>query len=295
MDDGADLIVALHRRPAGKPVVGGLEETTVGVTRTRALAGEGLLRFPVIAVNDTPTKHRFDNRYGTGQNTIDGILRATNILLAGATFVVAGYGWCGRGIAMRARGMGARVIICEVQALRALEAVMDGFAVLPMAEAAPLGDIFVTATGMAGVIRAEHCRLMKDGAILANSGHFDVEVDVAGLRALALAEAPARQHVTEFRLADGRVLYLLAEGRLVGQAAAEASPAAIMDLSFADQALSARYLLEHGPALPPAVYDVPSAIDERVADLKLRSLGIRLDTLDEAQHAYARSWQLGTV
>src|SRR6266487_4404476 len=294
MDDGADLIVALHRDSAGGSVVAGIEETTTGVVRARALATEGLLRFPVVAVNDTPTKHFFDNRYGTGQNTIDGILRATNTLLAGAVFVVAGYGWCGRGIAMRARGMGARVIVCEVNAVKALEAIMDGLQVLPMAEAAPLGDIFVTATGIAGVIRAEHFLAMKDGAILANSGHFDVEVDVASLRNLAVSETEIREHTTEYRLPDGRALYLLAQGRLVGQVAAEASPAAVMDLSFADQALSARYLLQDNQHLPPGVYDVPPEIDERVASLKLQSLGVRLDTLDDAQLAYQGSWRYGT-
>jgi adenosylhomocysteinase len=295
MDDGADLIVALHNRPADRTVLGGLEETTTGVVRVKALAAETLLRFPVIAVNDTPTKRSFDNRYGTGQNTIDGILRATNVLLAGATFVVAGYGWCGRGIAMRARGMGARVIVCEINATRALEAVMDGLQVLPMREAAALGDIFVTATGMAGVIRAEHFSAMKDGAILANSGHFDVEVDVAALRDVATREGHIREHLTEFQLPNGRVLYLLAQGRLVGQVAAEASPAAVMDLSFADQALCTRYLLETAQHLPPAVYDVPLDIDERVAALKLRSLGVQLDTLNEDQRSYQNAWKRGTV
>jgi len=295
MDDGADLIVALHQRPAGKTVIAGIEETTTGVIRARSLAAEGLLQFPVIAVNDTPTKRYFDNRYGTGQNTIDGILRATNALLAGATFVVAGYGWCGRGIAMRAHGMGAHVIVCEVNAIRALEATMDGFQVMPMAEAAPLGDIFVTATGIAGVIRVEHFLSMKDGAILANSGHFDVEVDVAALHKLATSEVEIREHVTAYRLANGRELYLLAQGRLVGQVAAEASPAAVMDLSFADQALSTHYLFHNGHNLPPAVYDVPPDIDERVANLKLKALGIRLDALNDAQRAYQHSWQFGTA
>jgi len=295
MDDGADLIVALHQRAAGGAVMAGIEETTTGVARVRAMAAEGLLRFPVVAVNDTPTKRYFDNRYGTGQNTIDGILRATNVLLAGATFVVAGYGWCGRGIAMRARGMGARVIICEVDAVRALEAVMDGLQLLPMAEAARLGDIFVTATGMAGVIQTPHFQVMKDGAILVNSGHFDVEVDVAGLRTLATEEAAVRKHVTEFRLPGGRAVYLLAEGRLVGQVAAEASPAAVMDLSFADQALCTRYLLTTATSLAPGLYDVPLEIDARVAALKLEALGLRLDTLDDRQRAYAHSWQLGTA
>jgi len=295
MDDGADLIVALHHNGAANSVVAGIEETTTGVIRTRALAAEGLLHFPVIAVNDTPTKRFFDNRYGTGQNTIDGILRATNTLLAGSTFVVAGYGWAGRGIAMRARGMGARMIVCEVSATKALEAVMDGLQVLPMADAAPLGDIFVTATGMTSVIRAEHFLAMKDGAILANSGHFDVEIDVATLRQLSNHEQEVREHLTGFALSNGRTLYLLAQGRLVGQVAAEASPAAVMDLSFADQALCTRYLLHEGRALPPGVHDVPPAIDERVATLKLQALDIHLDTLDEAQYTYQHSWQLGTA
>ena len=295
MDDGADLIVALHNRPAEQTVLAGIEETTTGVVRAKALAADKLLRFPVVAVNDTPTKRFFDNRYGTGQNTIDGILRTTNTLLAGATFVVVGYGWCGRGIAMRARGMGSRVIVCEVNATRALEAVMDGFQVLPMLEAAPLGDIFVTATGMAGVIRAEHFLAMKDGAMLANSGHFDIEVDVAALRDLSTQETEIRQHLTEFRLPNERTLYLLAQGRLVGQAAAEASPAAVMDLSFADQALCTRYLLKGDHQLAPAVYDVPPDIDERVAALKLQALGVQLDTLNEAQLAYQRSWKIGTA
>jgi adenosylhomocysteinase len=295
MDDGADLIVALHQRPSRGSTYLGIEETTTGVMRVRAMAAAGALSFPVIAVNDTPTKHLFDNRYGTGQNTIDGILRATNMLLAGATVVVAGYGWCGRGIAARMHGMGARVIVCEINAIRALEAVMDGHQVLPMAEAAARGDLFVTATGVAGVIRPEHMLAMKDGAIVANSGHFDVEVDAAGLRACALASTPVRDNMVEYRLPNGRALYLLAEGRLVGQAAAEASPAAVMDLSFADQALSTAYLFEHGHSLPPGVYDVPPQIDERVAQLKLAALGVQLDTLNEAQRHYQQDWQSGTT
>jgi adenosylhomocysteinase len=294
MDDGADLIVALHQRPNRGSTYFGIEETTTGVTRVRAMAAAGALSFPVIAVNDTPTKRFFDNRYGTGQNTIDGILRATNTLLAGATVVVVGYGWCGRGIATRAHGMGARVIVCEVNAIKALEAVMDGHQVLPMAKAATKGDIFVTATGMAGVIRAEHMLAMKDGAILANSGHFDVEVDVAALRKLAVASTPIRDHMVEYCLPNGNALYLLAEGRLVGQVAAEASPAVVMDLSFADQALSTAYLFEVGRDLPPGVYDVPPQIDERVAQLKLSALGVQLDTLNDAQHHYQQDWQLGT-
>jgi adenosylhomocysteinase len=295
MDDGADLIVALHSRPNDGTVLGGIEETTTGVVRARALAREQMLRFPVIAVNDTPTKRLFDNRYGTGQNTIDGVLRATNVLLAGATFVVAGYGWCGRGVAMRARGMGARVIVCEVNATRALEALMEGFQVLPMMQAASLGDIFVTATGMMGVIRAEHFEAMKDGAILANSGHFDVEVDVAALGRLAIQQRQVREHMIEYRLHSGKELYLLAQGRLVGQVAAEASPAAVMDLSFANQALCTRYLLQAHRQLAPAVYDVPSEIDERVAQLKVQACGVQLDSLTDEQFAYQHQWSYGTV
>jgi adenosylhomocysteinase len=295
VDDGADLIAALHQRAEIGSAVAGIEETTTGVIRVRALAGEGRLRFPVIGLNDTPTKRMFDNRYGTGQNTLDGILRATNVLLAGSTFVVAGYGWCGRGIAARARGMGSRVIVSEVSPVRALEAVMDGFEVLPMSEAAPLGDIFVTATGMAGVIRAEHFLQMKDGAILANSGHFDVEVEVAELRKQAVQETEIRANLSELQMADGRSLYLLAQGRLVGQVAAEASPASVMDLSFGGLALSARFILEQAATLTPTVHEVPDEIDEQIAALKLRALGVRLDTLDARQQAYARSWTIGTL
>lgn len=295
MDDGADLIVALHQKPSCGSTVAAIEETTTGVVRARALAEQKLLRFPVVAVNDAPTKHYFDNRYGTGQNTIDGILRATNTLLAGATLVVAGYGWCGRGVAARARGMGARVLVCEVNATRALEAVMDGFQVLPMLEAAEQGDIFVTVTGMAGVIRDEHFQRMKDGALLANSGHFNVEIDIAALADIASERSQIREHLEEYRLPGGRKLYLLAQGRLVGQVAAEASPAAIMDLSFADQALCTRYLLQEYKHLASNVYNVPAEIDERVAALKLRALGVELDCLNEQQMAYARSWQAGTV
>jgi adenosylhomocysteinase len=295
VDDGADLIAALHQRADIGSAMAGIEETTTGVIRVRALDAEHRLRFPVIGLNDTPTKRMFDNRYGTGQNTLDGILRATNILLAGAAFVVAGYGWCGRGIAARARGMGARVIVSEVSAVHALEAVMEGFEVLPMAEAAPLGDIFVTATGMMGVVRAEHITAMKDGAILANSGHFDVEVEVAELKRVALRETVVRNNLVEYELEEGRSVFLLAQGRLVGQVAAEASPAAIMDLSFGGLALSARYLLEHAHELAPTMHDVPAAIDDQIAALKLRSLGVRLDVLDARQQTYARSWQHGTL
>jgi adenosylhomocysteinase len=295
MDDGADLIVALHQRANHGSTCLGIEETTTGVTRVRAMAASGELRFPVIAVNDTPTKRFFDNRYGTGQNTIDGVLRATNMLLAGATVVVAGYGWCGRGIAMRMHGMGAQVIVCEVNTIRALEAVMDGYRVMSMAQAAPLGDLFITATGMAGVIRTEHIAAMKDGAILANSGHFDVEIDVAGLHKMAHSTRPMRDNMDEFGLPNGRVVYLLGQGRLIGQVAAEASPAAVMDMSFADQALSTAYLFEKGATLAPGVYDVPLEIDERVAQLKLAALGVSLDTLTTQQLQYHNDWRMGTA
>lgn len=297
MDDGADLIAALHTRDDKQSLIealGGIEETTIGVTRVRAMEREGILRFPVIAVNDALTKHLYDNRYGTGQNTIDGILRATNVLLAGATFVVAGYGWCGRGIAMRARGMGAQVIVTEVDPIKALEAHMDGFRVLPLAEAVREADIVVTVTGGWGVVAAKHLELMKDGAILANSGHFDVEVDVVGLREMAAERRPAREHVEEYILPSGKRIYLLAEGRLVGQVVAEASPAALMDMSFANQALSTEYLVQNRHALTPKVYDVPSDIDRQVAELKLAALGIQIDRLSDQQEHYLHSWRSGT-
>ncbi|HZU11330.1 MAG TPA: adenosylhomocysteinase [Chloroflexota bacterium] len=297
MDDGADLIAALHsgEDAAGlAAAIGGIEETTTGVIRVRSMDASGVLRFPVIAVNDALTKHLYDNRYGTGQNTIDGILRATNVLLAGATFAVAGYGWCGRGIAMRARGMGAQVIVTEIDPVKALEAHMDGFRVLPMAEAVREADIVVTVTGGHGVVSADHFESLKDGAILANSGHFDVEVDVAALRALAVTRRPVREHIEEYVLPSGKHVYLLAEGRLVGQAAAEASPAALMDMSFANQALCTEYLAREHPGLEPGVYDVPAAIDRQVAQLKLTALGIRIDQLSPDQEQYLASWQSGT-
>jgi adenosylhomocysteinase len=297
MDDGADLIAALHAagdKQALSEAIGGIEETTIGVTRARAMEREGILRFPVIAVNDALTKHLYDNRYGTGQNTIDGILRATNVLLAGATFVVAGYGWCGRGVAMRARGMGAQVIVTEVDPITALEAHLDSFRVLPMAEAVREADIVVTVTGGRGAVSAEHFEQLKDGAILANSGHFDVELDVAALREMAVERRPVREHVEEYVLPSGKRVYLLAEGRLVGQAAAEASPAALMDMSFANQALSTEYLVHNRHALAPKVYDVPANIDRQVAELKLAALGIDIDRLSEQQEQYLRSWRSGT-
>jgi adenosylhomocysteinase len=296
MDDGADLVSTLHRERTEllTDVVGGTEETTTGVVRLRAMARDGALKYPIIAVNDAKTKHLFDNRYGTGQSTIDGLLRATNILLAGRTVVVCGYGSCGRGVAMRARGMGARVIVTEVSPLHALEAVMDGYEVQPGLEAARLGDVFITVTGNAGVLRAEHFAIMRDGAILANSGHFNVEIDIPALEAMAAGRRAAREHVEEFAMADGRRLYLLAEGRLLNLAAAEGHPAAVMDMSFANQALSAAHLAASGTGMDRTVHPVPQAIDEAVARLKLEAFGIGIDVLTEAQRRYLESWQEGT-
>ncbi len=296
MDDGADLVSSLHRDRTEllDGVIGGTEETTTGVIRLRAMAKDGALRYPIIAVNDAQTKHLFDNRYGTGQSTIDGLLRATNILLAGRTFVVCGYGSCGRGLAMRARGMGARVIVTEVSPLHALEAVMDGYQVLPMGEAARLGEIFITVTGNTGVLRPEHFAVMRDGAILANSGHFNVEIDIPALEAMAVTRRPAREHVEEYSLKDGRRLYLLAEGRLLNLAAAEGHPAAVMDMSFANQALSAAHLAASGGKLEKTVHTVPRSIDEAVARLKLEAMGVAVDALTDAQRAYLESWREGT-
>ncbi len=296
LDDGADLVTTLHtqRQELLEGVRGGTEETTTGVIRLRAMAGEGALRYPIVAVNDARTKYLFDNRYGTGQSAIDGVVRATNVLLAGATVVVAGYGWCGRGIAWRARGMGARVIVTEVEPLRALEAVMDGFEVMPMLEAAPAGDVFITATGDTGVIGQEHFLRMKDGAILANAGHFDVEVDVEELARLAVARQKVRPHVEEFRLPGGKRLRLIGEGRLVNLAAAEGHPAQVMDMSFANQALAVEWLASHGSRLAPGVYPVPEAIDREVAELKLQAMGVRIDALTERQRRYLASWREGT-
>ncbi|MDR7556099.1 MAG: adenosylhomocysteinase [Armatimonadota bacterium] len=296
MDDGADLVSTLHsqRTDLLPGVRGGTEETTTGVIRLRAMARDGALRYPIIAVNDAKTKHLFDNRYGTGQSTIDGLLRATNVLLAGKTFVVCGYGACGRGLAMRARGMGARVIVTEVSPLHALEAVMDGYQVLPAAEAARVGEIFVTVTGNRGVLRGEHFDAMRDGAILANSGHFDVEIDLPALAARATSRRRVREHVEEFTLRDGRRLYLLAEGRLLNLAAAEGHPAAVMDMSFANQALSAAYLAAQAAHLERTVYPVPAEIDETVARLKLQALGVTIDSLTDEQRAYLESWKEGT-
>ncbi|MCS7064635.1 MAG: adenosylhomocysteinase [Fimbriimonadales bacterium] len=296
MDDGCDLVSTLHteRREQLEGVIGGTEETTTGVIRLRAMAKEGVLSYPIIAVNDAHTKHLFDNRYGTGQSTIDAILRATNLLLAGRKFVVAGYGWCGRGVATRARGMGAHVIICEVDPLKALEALMDGFEVMPLAQAARIGDIFVTVTGNLHVLREEHFRAMKSGAIVANSGHFNVEIDIPALEQLATAKRTIRPFVDEYTLADGRRLYLLGEGRLVNLAAAEGHPAAVMDMSFANQALSVEYIVNHQGKLPREVFPVPREIDAQVAQLKLQALGVQIDTLTSEQQEYLESWEMGT-
>jgi len=296
MDDGADVIGVLHshRREQLGDVIAGTEETTTGVIRLKALERDGKLGFPVIAVNEAKTKHLFDNRYGTGQSTIDGIIRATNVLLAGRRFVVAGYGWVGRGVASRARGMGAHVIVTEVDPTRALEAAMDGFEVMSMERAAEVGDLFCTATGDKGVIRREHMERMKDGAILSNTGHFNVEIEIPALRALAVETREARQYVEEFTLQDGRRLYLLAEGRLVNLSAAEGHPAQVMDMSFANQALSAEWVVANGASLERRVYDVPQEIDEEIARLKLATMGIEIDELTEEQARYLASWDEGT-
>jgi adenosylhomocysteinase len=296
MDDGADVIGVLHahRREQMADVIGGTEETTTGVIRLKALERDGALGFPIIAVNEANTKHLFDNRYGTGQSTIDGIIRATNKLLAGSRVVVAAYGWCGRGVANRARGMGAHVIVTEVDPLKALEAVMDGFEVMPMQRAAEVGDVFVTATGDKSVIRREHMERMKDGAILANTGHFNVEIDIPALRQLATDTREARNLVDEFTLEDGRRLYLIADGRLVNLAVAEGHPAQVMDMSFANQALSAEFIVENAASLERKVYDVPEEIDRQIARLKLETMAVDIDTLTEEQEKYLASWDEGT-
>ncbi len=296
MDDGADLVSALHtrKRELLNDVVGGTEETTTGVIRLKSMAADGVLEYPVVAVNDARTKFMFDNRYGTGQSTIDGILRATNRLLAGSRFVVCGYGWCGRGIAMRARGMGANVFVCEVDPLRALEAVMDGFSVLPMNEAAAIGDIFVTATGDKHVITAEHMKKMKDGAIVCNAGHFNVEIDVEGARDVAEGSRWVSSVVEELTMPSGARIYLLAEGRLVNLSAAEGHPSVVMDMSFANQALCVEYLLKHADSLEKKVYAVPAEIDASIAEMKLNLMGVRIDTLTEEQKNYLASWTEGT-
>ncbi|MFH1932502.1 MAG: adenosylhomocysteinase [Pseudomonadota bacterium] len=319
MDDGADLVSSIHfmalekwdelepsisgwgkglseaeRREFLSGVLGGTEETTTGVIRLRSMEKDGVLQFPVISVNDANTKHLFDNRYGTGQSTVDGIIRATNRLLAGSTFVVSGYGWCGRGVAMRAKGHGAHMIVCEVDPLRALEAVMDGYQVMPIAKAAPLGDFFCTLTGDMNVIRAEHFANMKDGAIVSNSGHFDVEIDLPGLAEAAVERRPIREFVEEFTLKNGRKIYILGEGRLINLAAAEGHPSSVMDMSFANQALSAEYMANEHTKMVKKVYPVPQDIDEEIARLKLASMGIEIDTLTPEQEKYLSSWEMGT-
>jgi len=319
MDDGADLVSSLHfvalkkwkelspsvrkwveglspskREKMIKGVIGGTEETTTGVIRLRSMETTGVLQFPIIAVNDAETKHFFDNRYGTGQSTIDGIIRATNRLMAGATFVVSGYGWCGKGLAMRAKGMGANVIVTEVSPLRALEAVMDGYRVMPIAEAAGVGDIFCTVSGNINVIRKEHFLKMKDGAIIANSGHFNVELDLDGLREVTKSQRKIRDFVEEYQLKHGRKVYLLGEGRLINLAAAEGHPSSVMDMSFANQALASEYLVKHHQTLEKKVYSVPLEIDQEIARIKLLSMGIQIDQLTKEQAHYLSSWEQGT-
>ena len=319
MDDGADLVssllfIALNKWDDLDPsvsnwgktlseqarsefisnVIGGTEETTTGVIRLRSMEKDGVLQFPIISVNDANTKHLFDNRYGTGQSTVDGIIRATNRLIAGASFVVSGYGWCGRGVAVRAKGHGAHVIVCEVNPLRALEAVMDGFQVMPIAKAAPLGDIFCTLTGDINVVRAEHFMTMKDGAIVSNSGHFDVELDLPGLSEASVGRRFIRDFVEEFSLKDGRRIYVLGEGRLINLAAAEGHPSSVMDMSFANQALSAEYMAREHAKMEKRVYPVPEDIDKEIARLKLQSMGVEIDTLTPEQEKYLSSWEMGT-
>ncbi|MEM2811739.1 MAG: adenosylhomocysteinase [Candidatus Bathyarchaeia archaeon] len=296
LDDGADLVTTIHlsRREALKHILGGTEETTTGVTRLKAMAERGVLGYPIIAVNNAYTKYLFDNRYGTGQSTIDGILRATNILLAGKTVVVCGYGWCGRGIAIRARGMGANVIVTEVNPIRALEAVMDGFQVMPLSRAAEIGDLFITATGNINVIRKEHMLRMKDGTILANSGHFNVEISLPDLEGISMSKRTIRPNLEEYTLKNGKRIYLLAEGRLVNLAAAEGHPSEVMDMSFSNQALCVEYLAKN-PGMEPKVYDVPKEIDEAVARLKLKAMGVEIDEMTEEQKKYVESWEPGTT
>ncbi|MBI1740498.1 MAG: adenosylhomocysteinase, partial [Candidatus Koribacter versatilis] len=295
MDDGADLVTVLHtkRKAELAGVIGGTEETTTGVIRLRAMAKEGVLGYPVVAVNDADTKHLFDNRYGTGQSTIDGIIRATNFLLAGSKFVVAGYGWCGRGLASRARGAGAEVIITEIDPTKALEAVMDGFRVMSMEEAAKLGDVFCTVTGNKNVLAKQHFELMKDGAIISNSGHFNVEIDIPTLEKLSSSKRTTRNYVDEYTMKDGRRINLLGEGRLINLAAAEGHPASVMDMSFADQALSVEYMVKNHASLEKKVYTVPADLDKRVAKLKLESMGIKIDRLTPEQEEYLASWSEG--
>jgi len=297
MDDGCDLVTTLVTKHPGKlaGVIGGTEETTTGVIRLHSMEKDGVLKFPIIAVNDALTKHLFDNRYGTGQSTLDGIVRATNTLLAGKVIVIAGFGWCGRGIAARARGMGAQVVVTEIDPTKALEAAMEGYAVMPMGEAASRGDIFITVTGNTGVLREEHFRAMKNGALVANSGHFNVEIDIEALERLrGRRETKPREFVDEYHIGDGRTICLLGEGRLINLAAAEGHPAAVMDMSFANQALSAEYLVRRRGTLPPTVISVPQEIDAEVARLKLAALGVGIDTLTAQQQRYLASWNEGT-
>jgi adenosylhomocysteinase len=296
MDDGADLVsVALtKRKDAMENIIAGTEETTTGVIRLRAMAKAGELKYPIIAVNDAETKHMFDNRYGTGQSTIDGVIRCTNTLLAGSKFVVAGYGWCGRGLASRARGMGADVIVTEIDPTKAIEAVMDGYRVMSMAEAAKIGDIFVTVTGNKNVLAKDHFEVMKNGAVVANSGHFNVEIDIPALEKLASSKRVTRDFVDEYGMKDGRKIYLLGEGRLINLAAAEGHPASVMDMSFANQALSAEFLVKNYKTLEKKVYAVPVDLDKKVAKLKLESMGIKIDRLTPEQEEYLASWSEGT-
>jgi adenosylhomocysteinase len=296
MDDGADLVtVALtKRKDVVEGIIAGTEETTTGVIRLRAMAKDGALKYPIIAVNDAETKHMFDNRYGTGQSTIDGVIRCTNVLLAGSKFVIAGYGWCGRGLASRAKGMGADVIVTEIDPTKALEAVMDGFRVMSMLEAAKIGDVFVTVTGNKNVIAKEHFEVMKNGAVVANSGHFNVEIDIPALEKLSSAKRPTREFVDEYALRDGRKIYLLGDGRLINLAAAEGHPASVMDMSFANQALSCEYLVKNYKSLENKVFAVPIELDKRVARLKLEAMGVKIDKLTPQQEEYLASWNEGT-
>ena len=296
MDDGADLVTTIltKRQDLIPQIVGGTEETTTGVIRLRSMGKEGVLKYPIISVNDADTKHLFDNRYGTGQSTVDGIMRATNLLFAGLRVVVAGYGWCGRGVTMRAKGLGADVLVTEVNPTRAIEAVMDGFRVMPMAEAAKIGDVFITVTGDKAVVTSEHFKLMKDGAVVCNSGHFNVEIDIPALEKMALGKRQTRDFVDEYTLRDGRKIFLLGEGRLINLAAAEGHPAVVMDMSFAHQALSVEYLVKNAKNLEPKVYPVPRDIDQSVARLKLQSLGVTIDKLTPEQEEYLTSWSEGT-
>lgn len=296
MDDGADLVTEVFskRQSLIPNMIGGTEETTTGVIRLRSMEAEGVLGYPIVAVNDAQTKHLFDNRYGTGQSTIDGIIRSTNVLLAGSRLVVCGYGWCGRGVASRARGLGARVIIIEVDSVKALEAVMDGYEVMTLDDAARLGDVFVTVTGNKSVISKKHFAMMKDGAIVCNSGHFNVELDLDGLEILSTEQRSVRPFVKEYRMTDGRAIFLLAEGRLINLAAAEGHPAAVMDMSFANQALACEFLIKNSKSLGKQVHNVPSEVDQEIARLKLRSMGISIDSMTKEQQAYQNSWQEGT-